>query len=594
LIDKISLPGNRLLFFIHFIKKQSWGFAFLAACSFVVALATTVWPMIIGDLIDSLTEYTGDKVNVFLELRGLFISALSFWVFVEVMMRLQGVMMAIVYPRLETNIRMETFEYVNHHSHAYFNNSLVGGIANRISDLPRSAYIIFDFAFANLLPTLFGIIIATFFFSRLDVTLASILSCWLGLHLLICTVASARAALLSKEHSEARTTLLGKIVDVLVNHLNVKLYSKFKYEIKNIKRAQDDERTKNRFTLFFIEKIKFILSILGFFGVSGLCYLTVRFWQVDRISIGDMVFIFNTTLNVLILLWTATAEMTYLFRELGVVKQALRIVKDPIDIIDSKNAKELEVKKGKIEFRKVTFDYKNNDNVFKEKSITIKGGQKIGLVGVSGSGKTTFAHLLLRLFDITKGSILIDNQDISKVSLKSLRENISFIPQEPILFHRSIMENIRYGDIEATDEEVIEAAKKANCHEFVMNLEEGYDTVVGEKGSKISGGQKQRIAIARAILQDAPILIMDEATSALDTYTEKQIQDSIKYLSKKKTSIIIAHRLSTLQEVDRILVFERGTIVEDGTHRELLSKKGYYHMLWKMQTEGILPTTLED
>lgn len=592
-MDRVSLPSNRLLFFLHFMKRQSWGFAFLAVCSLVVALATTVWPMIIGDLIDSLSEYKGSKANVFIELSGLFISALAFWAFVEVMMRLQGVMMAIVYPRFETNIRMQTFEYVNQHSHTYFNNSLVGGIANRISELPRSAYIVMDFAFVNLLPTIFGIMIASFFFSQLDFTLGSVLFCWLSLHLGICTIAAARAAVLSKEHSESRTNLLGKIVDVLVNHLNVKLYSKYRFEIDNIKDSQADERSKNRITLFFIEKIKFLLSILGFVGASGLCYLTIRFWQIDKISLGDVIFIFNTTLNILVLLWTATAEMTYLFRELGVMKQALKIVEDPIDIEDEENAKPLKVTRGKIEFKKVTFDYKHNDNVFKGKSITIKGGQKIGLVGVSGSGKTTFAHLILRLFDIAGGKITIDNQDISKASLESLRGNISFIPQEPVLFHRSIMENIRYGNIDATDEEVIEAARKANCHDFVMNLDDQYHTMVGEKGSKISGGQKQRIAIARAILQNAPILIMDEATSALDTYTEKQIQESLKVLLRKKTSIIIAHRLSTLQEVDRILVFNKGTIVEDGNHKELLQKNGYYSMLWKMQTEGILPETLE-
>jgi ATP-binding cassette subfamily B protein len=592
-MNSFSLPSHRLKFFLHFMRKQSLGFCVLFICSFVVATATSMWPMITGSLVDALSNYTGDKTNVFIDLQHIFLSALFFWIFVETMMRLQGVVTAIVYPMFETNVRMKTFEYVNHHSHTYFSNNFVGGIANRIGDLPRSANMVLDFTFVNMLPVIFAIIISASLFYELDAALGSVLFLWLSLHLLICTFACARAAKLSTNHSEARTRLLGKIVDVLVNHLNVKLYTKYKYETDYIADAQTEERNKNKITLFFIEKIKLLLSCLGFFGVSGLCYLTVRFWQIDKISVGDMVFIFNTTLNVLVLLWSATAEMTYLFRELGVMKQALRVVKDPIDIQDKKNAAELEVKKGKIEFCKVSFDYKHNDNVFKEKSITIKGGQKIGLVGVSGSGKTTFVHLILRLFNVNAGCIKIDGQDISKVTLKSLRENISFIPQEPILFHRSVKENIRYSFEDATDEEVIEASKKANCHEFIMNLEHGYDTVVGEKGSKISGGQKQRIAIARAILQDSSILIMDEATSALDSYTEKQIQDSLKILLKNKTSIIIAHRLSTLQEVDRILVFDKGTIVEDGNHEELLAKNGYYAMLWNMQTAGIIPATLE-
>ncbi len=575
------------------MRRQSWGFAVLFLCSFVVATTTSMWPMITGSLVDALTQFEGDKSNVFLDLKNLFLAALCFWLFAELMMRIQGFITAIVYPRFETNVRMQTFAYVSHHSHAYFSRNFVGGIANRIGDLPRSAIMILDFTFVNMLPVIFAITISAYLFSQLDLALGSVLFSWLSLHLLICSFACAKAALLSRDHSEARTRLLGKIVDSLVNNLNVKLYNKFKFELDYISEAQNEERNRNRVTLFFIEKIKVLLSILGFFGVSGLFYLTVRFWQVDRISIGDMVFILNTTLNVLVLLWTATAEMTYLFRELGVIKQALRVVKDPIEIKDVKNATELEVRKGQVEFCKVTFDYKHNDNVFKEKSITIKGGQKIGLVGVSGSGKTTFVHLMLRLFDLNAGSIKIDGQDISKVTLKSLRENISFIPQEPILFHRTIKENIRYGADEATDEEIIQAATKANCHEFISGLELGYDTMVGEKASKVSGGQKQRIAIARAFLQDAPILIMDEATSALDTFTEKQIQESLRTLFKKKTTIIIAHRLSTLQSVDRILVFDKGTIVEDGTHEELLAKDGHYAMLWKMQTLGILPATLE-
>jgi len=576
------------------MKRQTLGFVFLTACSMVVALAATMWPMIVGDLVDSLSEFQGNKTDIFLELKSLFVYAVCFWIFVEVMLRMQGLMTTFVYPRFESNIRIGAFQHVNYHSHAYFNNSLVGSIANRIGDLPRSSMVVMDFTFVNLLPTVFGICIASYLFAQLDSTLGTILFGWLTLHLLICTIASAKAADLSRHHSESRSHLLGKIVDVLSNHLNVKLYSNHDYEIDYIKDAQTQERERNRATLFFIEKIKILLSILGMFGVIGLGYLTIRFWQIDRISIGDLVFVINSTLNVLVLLWTATAEMNYLFRELGVIKQALKIAEDPIDIIEHQEAKKLNVTKGKIEFAKVTFDYKRNDNVFKEKSITIKGGQKIGLVGVSGSGKTTFVQLILRLYDLSKGKIIIDGQDISKVTLKSLRDKISFIPQEPVLFHRSIMDNIRYGKSEATDEEVIEASKKANCHEFVTHLEDGYNTLVGEKGSKISGGQKQRIAIARAILQNAPILIMDEATSALDTYTEKQIQDSIKFLSKKKTSIIIAHRLSTLKEVDRILVFDKGTIVEDGSHEELFKKKdGHYSMLWKMQTEGIIPSTLE-
>lgn len=572
---------------------QRTAFLCFFVTSLVTAFSASIWPFITGYLIDNIAKYEESKHQVFISLGNVFFLALGFWLFIEITSRIQGIIGSFLYPRLESNIRMKTFQYVNHHSHAYFSNHLIGSIANRVADLPRSCSIVIDFTFNNLMPFIFAILISTVLFSQLHSVLSAILLLWLASHLIICGIACARAANLAKTHFESRATLLGKLVDTLVNHLNVKLYSKHDFEMRNIRSTQDLERNRYHSTLMYIEKIKIALSILALIGISGLFYLSIHFWQLEEISLGDLIFVLNTVLNLLALAWTITVEMTYLFRELGVIKQALKIVKDPIDIKDVPRATELEVKKGKIEFKKVTFEYKRNDNVFKGKTLTIMGGQKIGLVGFSGSGKTTFAQLLLRLFDVKSGQILIDGQDIKQVTLKSLRSNIGMIPQEPILFHRSIRENIMYAKEDATEEELIEACIKANAHQFIMNLENGYDTNVGEKGSKISGGQKQRIAIARAILQDAPILIMDEATSALDTHTEKQIQRSIKLLTKKKTSIIIAHRLSTLKEVDRILVFNNGTIVEDGTHDELIQEDGYYADLWRMQTAGVIPNSVD-
>jgi len=225
---------------------------------------------------------------------------------------------------------------------------------------------------------------------------------------------------------------------------------------------------------------------------------------------------------------------------------------------------------------------------FEDKTLTIKAGEKVGLVGFSGSGKTTFVNLILRHYDPDSGKILIDGQDICKVTQKSLRQQIALIPQDPSLFHRTIMDNLRYGRLEATDDEVYEASKKAHCHEFIMQLPEGYHTIVGERGSKISGGQRQRIAIARAILKNAPILILDEATSALDSITEKYIQEALHVLTKARTTLVVAHRLSTLSEMDRILVFKDGKIIEEGTHESLVDQGGHYAHLWKMQAGGFL------
>jgi ATP-binding cassette subfamily B protein len=235
------------------------------------------------------------------------------------------------------------------------------------------------------------------------------------------------------------------------------------------------------------------------------------------------------------------------------------------------------------------FTYHEGLQVFEHLSVTIEPKQQVGLVGFSGSGKSTFVNLMLRLFEPQSGVISIDGQDILGVTQDSLRESISMIPQDPQLFHRSLMENIRYGRLDASDDEVIEAAKKAHAHEFILQTEKKYESLVGERGVKLSGGQRQRIAIARAILKDSPILILDEATSALDSVTEKKIQQGLDNLMKGRTVVVVAHRLSTISHMDRILVFDQGKIIEDDSHQQLLLRNGHYAHLWNMQAGGFLP-----
>jgi ATP-binding cassette subfamily B protein len=282
-------------------------------------------------------------------------------------------------------------------------------------------------------------------------------------------------------------------------------------------------------------------------------------------------------------------ELPHFFRELGIVHQAMEILALEPEVQDHPKAKALKVSNGEIIFDRVTFRYPGQAAIFENKSLTIRAGEKIGLVGFSGSGKSTFVHLMMRLYDLQGGRILVDGQDISLITQDSLRENIAFIPQETTLFHRSLMDNIRYGRLDASDAEVMEAARLAHCHEFIENLPEGYATECGERGIKLSGGQRQRIAIARALLKNAPILLLDEATSALDSATEKVIQDSLDHAMEGRTCVVIAHRLSTLHRMDRILVFHHGELIEEGTHRQLLKQQGHYAHLWALQSGGFLP-----
>lgn len=298
-------------------------------------------------------------------------------------------------------------------------------------------------------------------------------------------------------------------------------------------------------------------------------------------------------------LWMVMREFSQFSKLFGRIAQALETICVPAELPDTPNAKELVMADGgrggaAIVFDQVQFHYKGSEPLFQNKSIVIKRGEKVGLVGYSGSGKSTFVNLILRLFDVTSGRILIDGQDIREVTQDSLRSAIGMIPQSPSLFHRTLLENIRYGRPEATDEEVFSAAKSAHAHDFIERLPEGYESDVGERGVKLSGGQCHRIAIARAILKDAPLLILDEATSQLDSVTEQGIQAAMWELMQGKTTIVIAHRLSTLLQMDRILVFDQGKIVEDGPHQALLAQAGLYSVLWNAQVGGFLPDMGED
>jgi len=318
--------------------------------------------------------------------------------------------------------------------------------------------------------------------------------------------------------------------------------------------------------------------------LSGLIYGRLN----NMVTVGDFALILTLSFTIAESIFNLGEEILRFAKEAGSCRQALNIIVEPHEIQDKPNAHELNVTQGKIVFDQVQFQYQGTDPLFENKTVTIEPGQKVGLVGHSGSGKSTFVNLILRLFDVSQGRILIDGQDIKEVTQTSLRKNIGMIPQDPSLFHRTLFENIQYGRVDASAEEVINAAKNAHAHEFIENLAQGYDSLVGERGVKLSGGQRQRIAIARAFLKNAPILILDEATSQLDSVTEQYIQESLWELMQNKTTIVIAHRLSTLLNMDRILVFNKGKIVEDGTHQELLAKNGMYATLWKAQVGGFL------
>lgn len=503
--------------------------------------------------------------------------------------RIQDYIASTSYPKMRAAIRMRLFSHTLDHSHSYFASHYAGSIAGRIGDLPKAVTSIIEFIRWHLLGTLWVGIIAILWLTTLSLTLSSVVFVWMVLHIAVSIYFAKKVTLLSDIHAKESNMLKGQIIDTITNMSTVRLFARKKEEIEHTEIYQQVEVASNREENMAMFKARFVFDLLLLLLYGGVLFALFQGWQKGWASPGDLAFVLFTVFNVMGIAWRLGMNLPDFFSEVGIARQALTLLNCPYDLKDAEGAKPLILTKGEIKFENVSFSYLPHRPLFVDKSITIHPSEKVGLVGFSGSGKSSFVNLILRLFDLHEGKITIDGQDISTVTQSSLRKSIALIPQDPLLFHRSLRENIRYGRSEATDEEVIAASKKAHCHEFIMETEEGYDSLVGERGIKLSGGQRQRIAIARALLKNAPILILDEATSALDSVTEKIIQSNMKELMEGRTTLVVAHRLSTLSSMDRLLVFKEGKIIESGSHDELLKMGGHYTLLWNMQVNGFLP-----
>ena len=381
----------------------------------------------------------------------------------------------------------------------------------------------------------------------------------------------------------------GVLADSITNAITVKTFTGRLFENDIFREVTERMRKAQMFTWRLGEYMDAFQSAFMFVIEFVMMYAAIKLWQQGLLTIGDFALIQGILLGIFFKIWDFGRAIRHTFTALAEADEMVQILKETPEVVDSRGAKELQVQTGRIEFQHVYFSFNQTRRVLRDMSFVIEPGEKIALVGPSGAGKSTITKLLFRFYDVERGKILVGNQIIAKVTQESLRANIALVPQEPILFHRSIMDNIRYGRREATDEEVMEAAKKAHAHEFIEGLQDGYNTYVGERGVKLSGGERQRVAIARAILKNAPILVLDEATSSLDSESEALIQEALSELIRDKTTIVIAHRLSTIMKMDRILVIDNGQVVDSGTHAQLLRKKdNIYKKLWEIQAGGFI------
>jgi ATP-binding cassette subfamily B protein len=579
----------------QFIRLQKGVFLLILVLdSLAWALDALLWPYILHVTIDIFTHFEGDRVAAWSALKWPIIGGIGLVLFVEIASRTMGFLMAKAMPKLQADIRMQMFDHVQHHSPRYFNERFAGTLANKITDMTTQVELILQQLFWPIIPAISGCILGSIFLWFINPVFSAILLVWMVVHLGVCFKFAKPCDAYEHRHGEARSAMLGKIVDSFTNNFAVNLFYRFKYERKMLSPYQNVELQTNVLAKQYVEKMRCIISLCYFVGVVlGINGALIYFWVYGHITTGEVVQVFNSMWNLAQVLWAISIALPILFQSFGIAKQAYSVMRDPQDMGDKPGAPALKISSGEITFDDVTFHYEEK-KLFQNKHAHIRGGQKVGLVGYTGAGKSTFVNLILRFFPLHSGKILIDGQEVADVTLESLRGSIALIPQDPVLFHRTLRENIAYGKPEASESEILRAAKLAHCDEFIRSIPKGYEAVVGERGTKLSGGEKQRIAIARAILADAPILILDEATSSLDSVTEKYIQESLEKLMQNRTTLVIAHRLSTLSRMDRILVFDKGKIVEEGTHASLLAEDGLYAKMWKMQVGGFLPQTQND
>lgn len=486
-------------------------------------------------------------------------------------------------PKLKADIIEVTTSYLRGQSYVFFQDNLSGSISTKISDLTSNIQNIVN-AWFNILRQGLTIILSIF--------MVGLVSPYFSLIFFVISIAFIVTAYYcsnsikpyARAYAEARAKNVGNIVDCFSNALNMLLFARENYEAQYLEKTTVSTVEKDKSMQF---KNMLNASVLGGFAwvLQGSSILLLLFLgNKGAISVGDFAFIFILAITVIDQIWVLTESLLVVGEQAGLCQQAIDTIFTKHYQRANPSAPRLNISNAEIIIENVNFGYKSDDIVIKDLNIHISGGSKVGLVGYSGAGKSTLVQLIMRLYDVHKGKIFIDQQDISTINKQSLRENIAFIPQHPGLFHRTVYENILYGRVDASYEEVMNAAKKAHAHEFILNLPQGYDTPVGERGIKLSGGQCQRIAIARAVLKDAPILILDEATSSLDSLTEKLIQESLQIAMSNRTVIVIAHRLSTILAMDNILVMDKGKIIEIGSHKQLIDAGGFYKALWDAQS----------
>ena len=586
-------PGTVGAFSWYYIRPVRNWLVVLFFASLVVGLFEASLYVIMGWIVDILAHSSPDRLWADHGTSLMLIGAAILFVRPVLHFLHETITNQLLVPQSTSMIRWRTHLYTLGHALGYFQADFAGRLANRIT---QAGSAIREIA-VTVLDTLLYVAIFAFtalgLFTKVSPWLALPMGLWIVGYLVLLRYFVPRAKARSLKVADTRSALVGRIVDSYTNILTVKLFARGAEERSAVHRAlaAHTEAFLNSFRL--ITGVTGCLAIMNSALLVATGWLSIALWMRGLMSSGEAATGLALVMRILAMSGWVMQTVRGVFENIGVVQESMDTIARPHGIVDAPRAKRLEVTAGEIRFDHVSFHYGREDGVIEDLNLTIRAGEKVGLVGTSGAGKTTITSLLLRLHDVEEGRILIDGQDIAHVSQDSLRAAIAMVTQDTSLLHRSIRENIAYGRPGAKDSEIEQAARLAHAHEFILDLEDhrgrrGYDAHVGERGVKLSGGQRQRVAIARVILKDAPILVLDEATSALDSEVEAAIQEALSTLMEGKTVVAIAHRLSTIAALDRLIVLDRGRIVEEGSHAELLRRNGLYARLWRRQSGGFL------